>query len=434
MRTKLIVCLVVSVLFAGQTLRAQSIDEQTGRCLNTSDWFGLQRLYTAHATEMQPLLRDMSKAMLDHVFARYDEAVQSIPQLIRSHQQDLGAANTLSMIHLYASDLSNMGNNKEAAAKVESVAVQLKASGNVAASAQMVHLAQIYKAMSEYELFRNESVKKGIVIPFRLDSIGSKDKRSVQVIVPSRLNGKQLAVTFDTGAGVNVISTPMARKLGLRVYDIPVEAEGEGRNVGRFAIADKLQMGDLVVRNVPFYVLDITTHVDSVDQYLKHMNCVVGIPLMEAMKEVQFDFSQHHILIPGQESDSDAHNLCMDTQTRNLLMEIRHGDEPLALVADMGNSGLTTLSNDYFQAHADAVRAQGTPATFRSGGLGGVTVTECYRLQKFPVTIGDVKVVLPEVNVLSKPTSRRSNFGIKDFLLFRKVIFNLHKMFLKVEL
>lgn len=432
MRGKLIGLLIIGLLFAGQTARSQSIDEQAGRCLNSSDWFGLQRVYTAHGAEMQPLLRDMSKAILDHVFARYSEAVQSIPQLIRSHQQELGAANVLSMIHLYATDLSNLGNNKEAAAKVESVAEQLKASDNAAASTQMEHLAQIYKAMSEYELFKNENLKKPIIIPFRLDSIGPKDKRSVQVIVPSRLNGRQLPVTFDTGAGVNIISTPMAKKLGLRVYDIPVEVNGEGRNVGRFAIADKLQMGNLIVRHIPFYVLDITTHVDSVDQYLKHMNCVVGIPLMKAMKEVQFDFRQRKILIPEQETESDVHNLCIDAQSQNLLMEIRHVNEPLTLVADMGNSGLTTLSNDFFLAHADSIRTQGTPDTFRSGGLGGVTVTQCYRLQKFPVTIGGVNVVLPEVNVLSEQTSRPNNFGIKDFLLFKKVIFNLHKMFLKV--
>jgi predicted aspartyl protease len=89
---------------------------------------------------------------------------------------------------------------------------------------------------------------------------------SGQVTVPAKggltfqmkVNGQgPFATVFDTGA-VNVVSANFAKQLGLKVEENPISfgAIGGGVKVHTTHI-DTLSIGDLIVRNQTFYVLDI---------------------------------------------------------------------------------------------------------------------------------------------------------------------------------
>jgi predicted aspartyl protease len=89
---------------------------------------------------------------------------------------------------------------------------------------------------------------------------------SGQVTVPAegglifkmKINGQgPFRTIFDTGA-VNVVSTTFAKQLGLRVEETPVNVGAIGEAItAHTARVDTLTIGDLVVRDQTFYVLDI---------------------------------------------------------------------------------------------------------------------------------------------------------------------------------
>jgi Aspartyl protease/PDZ domain len=73
-----------------------------------------------------------------------------------------------------------------------------------------------------------------------------------------KVNGQgPFATVFDTGA-VNIISTAFANQLGLKIEDKPIDMGAIGGSVKvRTAHIDTLSIGDLIIRNQTFFVLDI---------------------------------------------------------------------------------------------------------------------------------------------------------------------------------
>lgn len=118
---------------------------------------------------------------------------------------------------------------------------------------------------------------------------------SKQVTVPAegglifkmKINGQgPFRTVFDTG-GVNVVSTTFAKQLGLKVEETPVHFGAIGGAITvHTAHVDTLTIGDLMVRNQTFYVLDIPS--DSGDPEM-----VVGWELMRRFAvRVDFDHEQ----------------------------------------------------------------------------------------------------------------------------------------------
>lgn len=105
---------------------------------------------------------------------------------------------------------------------------------------------------------------------------------------------------FDTGAGINIISSSDAARCGLRPLDTTISMAGFGIQQGQMAIADTLRMGDMTWINVPFFIVDMSTGNDRADSIGSLLPPVIGLPVMQTMQEIQFDFARRELLIrPG---------------------------------------------------------------------------------------------------------------------------------------
>ena len=113
-------------------------------------------------------------------------------------------------------------------------------------------------------LMRAEGASRGVV-PFEL--VNNRP------IVKVRINGSKEPMRFvvDTGAGMCVVSTSAAERLGLR----PVARGGYGRAIGgggRFEIVygflQSVQLGEARVENVPVYFRQLLNAQDPVDGYI----------------------------------------------------------------------------------------------------------------------------------------------------------------------
>ena len=98
------------------TARAQVADFLISDMLNKSDWFALEREYTALKDSVQmPFLRVMAEALLAVNFNRDDEAVSAIDTLIAKHQSYIGFDNTTNMVMIKAAVENRRGNSAKAA-------------------------------------------------------------------------------------------------------------------------------------------------------------------------------------------------------------------------------------------------------------------------------------------------------------------------------
>ena len=392
---RILAAVLLTVVYS--STMAQSADRRAGAAMNASDWFRLRKIYQTESHLMSPFLRDMAKALLDDAFNRSEEAAISIRKLLKEHRSKMGLSNIESMVYLLAANESKAGHNKKAADILRDFLQQAQNKLDSTYARMFVSHERQFREMAKYAVNKVEGDLKACDIPFRIDSIGPEKKRSIQMTIPAEVNGIGCDINFDTGAGVNIISPELARKCGMRMIDARSWVAGVNMVMGGVALADRVKLGNLVLRNVPFNVIKITSGNAVADQYLRHMDCVMGIPLMRVQME--------------------------------------HDGDTLIVNPDTGAGHLATLYYRYFKRNAAAVTYKGARTVNSSAGVGGISVTKGYLLKDFSLGIGGISYLLPAVFISMEAESDRNipasfdgNVGLEYFQKFKFVTFDLDHM------
>lgn len=261
-----------------------------------------------------------------------------------------------------------------------------------------------------------------------------------------RLNGKASTLVFDTGAGVNIISSRQMRDYGLRTLDVTMPMSGIGTQQGRYAMADTLRIGDMAWANVPFLVVDIQTGDAVSDSIGTLLPPVIGLPIMLRMQEIQLDFARRQFVVPATPTPSPLResNLSRGDQENLRLATTDEEGQPLYFHFDTGGYE-TTLQPRWYERHKEETLAEGTPDSLRVAGVGAAMVTRGYRLPHKAFRLGNGVAVLDSVMVNTgidthSEERRKANYltGEEDGTLgldvlerFSKVILNLKDMYLE---
>lgn len=436
-----------------QTVSAQTADQHIGTLINESNWFELKRTMDETPRDsVSPLLYQMGTALTAHYFNRPDSACTAIGILLNEYQPELGPQNAVNMAALMATNLTRCGRYEEAAALMQSLAQQLQAQGVDTATT-----ASILKAADLYTMYAHESPLCRPLHPtgeYRLPFTFNDDmhqgykKQGHFLMLDARINGTNEPVVFDTGAGMNIISSRQAEACGLRQTEITIDMQGIGRQQGRIAIADTLRIGPMAWQNVPFLIVDTRTGDAEADSVGGMLQPVIGLPIMLSMKEVQFDFEHRELVIPATPTPNplNSSNL-LRTDSEGLRVESRDDEgHPIYMHLDTGSYG-SDLTARWYAAHRTQVEAQGQPDSLRMAGVGGVSKQKAYRMPRITYRIGQGQATLDDVHVstgldLRTGQSVGNLFGISDIdgiiglgLLerFRRVTLNLEEMYINAE-
>lgn len=430
-----IVCLVVMV----HTLQAQNTyDVRVSEALNNSEWFELRDAYVEGKDSLSPMLKAFTESMLAHNFNRNEEACRAIDRLVDGHQAEIGTGNVMSMLYLKATALKRMGLYSEAAELLGSVCEAFKPYVDSTSLAAYGEFKKQYEVLAKYDCVNKVAISgdEGVA-PFRLDSIGRPDKRGVGIMVPTKVNGMAQDVVFDSGAGVNVVSVSTAKRLGLDIYDTGTRMTGFGTQHGGFAIAKELVMGNITVKNVPFYVMDISSGVDSIDVYMQHLQMIVGVELIAAAKELHLDFSRSAIVVPNETTalePDELPNMCYGTNGL-FCVESEIEGAPRLIHLDTGAS-CGGLTSQYYAVYSDSIAAHCDSGTARMAGAGGISIEKVYILHDVTLSIGGVPYTFPTISVSTDSNSSTDlgygNLGMDYFLQFSKVIYNTKEMYVKL--
>lgn len=431
---------LVLALLAGWvslTAGALTIDERIGNAMNAADWFALDSIYKAAPKDsIHPFLEVFARCLTGNRLNRPDVSIPAFKELLNSQSLDLG--NLVSSTHMFGMDLSRQGMNAEAASMINSVVDQTRQYLDPATIDGLTASANRYAALARYNPYMIDMPESPEArVPFTIVPVGPKDKNSVLMhLLDSSINGRDADITFDTGAGANMISSEMAAKYDLTPLDgTRITVAGVDRREGCIAMANEIKLGDITIRDVPFVVVDLSSGNDEADKYIGCFNIVVGSELMLRLKDLTIDFTNRRIVVPAtapQRGDATP-NLCF-SNGMNLLAKGAVGGEPILMCIDSGDAAFGSLNAGFYETNKELVDRRGRPDTLRHAGIGGVSIMPCYYVPDLPVALGGTTVVPAELVVKTRDDGGyHFNLGLRTMMLFGKMRFNLVDFVLTTE-
>ena len=434
--SKCIALTFTALMLSMNVISAKTADEKIAEAMNSSDWFALDSLYrTEPKDSISDFLEIYSRCLLGNRLNRPDVSIPAFGELFNTQSSNLDLGLLLASAQMFSMDLSRTGDNEKAAKVLSSVLdatrdylVQLDST----AVNRMQRQIDQYTALSAFRPY-GISIAEGTdgSVPFKITPVGPEEKGGVLMhLSDGYINGFTADITFDTGAGANVISRELARKFGLVPLDVKTKVWGEGAQHGGYAIAKELKIGNITVTDVPFYVMDFSTGNETADEYGEYVNIVVGSELMLQLKELTIDFDNSRITVPREASQrSDAYpNMCF-SQTMNLLAKSTVHGTPVLMLIDTGNASYGYLGQPFYECNKELVVNAGSLETVRTAGFGGVNASQCYRVPEMECQFGGSSVILPSIDIhieLAQADEKSEHLiGLKSLMLFGTVHFNM---------
>ena len=412
---------------------AQSTDEKIAEAMNNSDWFALDSLYqTEPKDSISEFLEIFSRCLIGNRLNRPDVSIPAFTELFNTQSENLDLGNLLNSSMMFAMDLSRIGDNKTAATMLSSTLSSIRTHLDSATIAGVQQYINQYEALSNYNPYKITFENLVGTIPFEVVPIDSQKNNSVLMhLRNTSINGVEADVTFDTGAGVNIISDSLAHKYNLIPLDASTTVGGVDIQNGNYAIAKELKIGDIIVRDVPFYVINITTNNEEADKYVDCFNIVVGSELMLQLKDLTIDFINNKIIVPSiaPKRSQVSPNMCFSSQMNLLGKGIVKGDKMLMNI-DTGDASYGSLGKGFFENNKEYITTHCKLDTIRNAGIGGVNISECYRVPNLSIELGNNEIKATEMVVVLKENmggtfGYECNLGLKSLMLFRKIRFNM---------
>lgn len=422
----------VSVSFA-QSIK--STEEKISEMMNNGQWFELRDFFKTNTDSISPFLNQFSNAMLAHFFNNPEKAVCLSQSLINDYNEELGLDNFIAISQMMALDLGILGKNKHATDVLNQMLDSTKQYFDSITTASFQEQIDRYLAFSKYKPYRVSMKTSFSSIPIRIDTLLITEKNLLNLFLyfpDCEINNVVCDVQFDTGAGMNVISTRLAKDLGLKYLGSGITARGikEVQDVP-IAIADSLKMGDVTLYDVPFLVLDIKTGHEIFDSQLRKNEIIIGFEVMNALKHLKFDFKNSCLTFSDKSFVPETEEPNMMIANGNMLVvKGSVNNYPILIFPDCGDvsSGIFFGNSWKFMKTFLSENQQPRKALF--GGSGGYEEVYIYSIQDIPLTIGNTTVSIPQIDLSETYSDDDCNvrIGLKTFLLFENISFDMERM------
>lgn len=233
--------------------------------------------------------------------------------------------------------------------------------------------------------------------------------------VPVAVNDSARDYPLDTGANLSVLVRSEAEALGLEIREAGVEVgtATDVRVTADVAVADRLRVGEIELRNVAFLVVpdEVLTFPGLV------IRGVIGFPVAEALGELRF--ADAVIEVAGEVPLRTSRNLALHQLTP--LVRVGYGEDHLVCRFDTG-ANRTAFYEPFFRRFRSRVLRTGTPDTLRTGGAGGVRDLPGYRLEDATILVAGEAVTLEGVHVHTRVLELSEEDNVLDCNLGQDVL------------
>lgn len=434
---------IFSILFLSfaSFLHAQSIiDMQAMEALRDGDYYKMRELVLNHAEDMDSTLYRMCKPISAYVFNQNKEAEEAFCDLLYNHGADYTFEHVSLMAYQSARNYFILQDYANAAAISNNMIEIIENSEEIPNSEANAFRqgAQLNSELAKYPICTIEEREDGWSIPFRIDTLYHKDKKSAHILIDGTINGNNTNIVFDSGMGMNIITPEYAQRFGLKLINAQMEMNGAGKVSASCAIADKLIIGDMLLHNVLFLVTDLKTGDAEADEAVKNVNVIIGAYVMRLMRELTLDFEHNRITVPATPHDYGEPNFHISPSNLLLYLRATHDGEPIMFNIDTGNGGeWAHLDATYYDAHKSAIDAITETEETREAGMGGIIMEKKAVLRDFTLNISGRDITLLKVLVSKQHhegTAIADNaLGIEFFTHQKRVTISMKDSRMEIE-
>lgn len=426
----------ILLLLVAMGARAQKADMRVGELLNNGDWFTLEKEYPKMKGSVQtPMLRLMSEALLGYYFNRPDETVACVDSLLQHHQAELGLGNITSMLLVKSNVEANRGNYDVAADMLKDFVSQLKAQGVEMDYAQVDEAIRLYDSFRDCLPMKIELPKGDAVIAMSNDSIELKIEndtvqRGTTMYVTVTVNNQPYKAIFDTGAGSTFMSEAFARKAGVRRLTDSLPIRGGITVYGQAGILDSMQIGGIMIRNIPVMI-----NPDTTLNQVEDIDFLIGADVMSLLGEIQIFPHDGKIVIPAKLSEKPASGSNMYMDNRTLVLKGESCGKSYNFFFDTGN-GLAALSHSFYENNKTKIDTKGKRVRRLTGGIGLVEERDMLMLPEWSFQFGGKNVVFQDICVVLENGNHvpyAGNIGMALVNQFDKVTINFNECFVTFE-
>ncbi len=414
MKNLLKTLLFVFLLSCGNQIEQKSDPRLVNKLENlieTEDFFKLKAVYNENITKLSDKHSLYFRATINNVFNKAEESNKDIDIILANYQSSL---NDTLLNKLYWRKILNHINlyEYEKAAKtsdyIQTNYLVLNDSSEVATLQNEIKIWKAIKNVPKQEIIKTDDA----TIPMTRDKVGLLN---IDVAFGDSVKN----VLFDTGANFSVIIRSLAEELGYQIIeaDFYVTAATGKKVKSDIAIADELNIGGIILKNVFFLVIDDENlSFPQIDYYI---NGAIGFPVIEAMDEIRIN-EENQIFVPKNPVEYKYNNLALNGLMPIIAVEYK-GDT-LRLNFDTG-AARTSLYSQFYKDYKNEIVNNYEKETFTSGSGGGMIDFEGYIINDVIFKVGDSETRLDSLrlhveNIGGEESNFHGNFGqdyIKQF-------------------
>ena len=226
------------------------------------------------------------------------------------------------------------------------------------------------------------------------------------------------------------MSEAFAKKTGVRLIADSLQIHGGITVYGQSGILDSMQIGDIMVRNIP-----ITISKDTTLNEVEDIDFLIGADVMALLGEIQIFPHNGKIVIPTllTEKPASGSNIYMDN--RSLILKGENCGKSYNFFFDTGN-GLVALSHNFYESNKTEIDAKSKRVRRLTGGIGVVEERDMLILPEWSFQFGGRNVVLKNIAVgleNNRLVPYAGNIGMALINQFDKVTINFDKCFVIFE-
>jgi hypothetical protein len=245
----------------------------------------------------------------------------------------------------------------------------------------------------------------------RFTSVRGAEVSKDGLVIPLSINGKAVNWGIDTGMNISIIGDSEARMLGLTVDNEQAQVAdmNGGTTPVRTTIVNRLAIGEVEVRNVPFMVLPDSQ--PPMNLLPPGKRGYLGLPVVVALQAISWTADgTFEIGFPPGIQDSTRVNLCFDGLAP--IVRVQFQGRALEFLFDTGNGAGTQLWDRFGEEFKALLKEHGTKSTKKVTQVGGSIDREATVLPELRLSIGKFDTVLKPAFIFSKPVGNDSQYGL----------------------
>jgi hypothetical protein len=233
------------------------------------------------------------------------------------------------------------------------------------------------------------------------------------VVAPMTINGHSAQFAFDTDAAMSITSEAEAKRLGLRIMAGQALFDGitgQRNTNGRYAVADRLRIGNTELRNVALTVVS-----DDLDVWAKvplTQRGAVGLPVLLAVQTLRWNRNRELTIgFPPEEANLRNANLSFEGLDPLALIEIAR--RKLAVDLDTGTA-VSTMWPTFVKNFPELLDGSYETRKTLSGATGSADIRAAI-LPELQMTVAGFPIVYRDAPALLSTTIPASNWHYGQF-------------------